>query len=315
MRTFGSDPEFMLSKGNKIHSAIGIIQGSIDNRVKLSGHEFYYDNVLAECAIKPAASKQETLHNFRECFQMFAEMANPYKLLTRASHNFSREQLNNEEAQNAGCAPDTCAYLLKKVQAPKEQIRSESLRTCGGHIHLGCETLRSDGVEPLYTVYMLDLLLGIPSIWLDKDATSRQRRALYGQAGRYRVAGPDNAPYGIEYRSLGNFWLQSPRLVSLVYDLSWLAVDWVEQGVAAEMWSFDEDLFWELQDDLHQAYTCHYDEKLLQRAINESDRDLAKPFLDIIRDRMPSNLWKTLQESFEHKTGTMYSEWDIKPKG
>lgn len=312
VRTFGTDPEFLLSKHKKIYSAIGIIQGSIDNRINISGHQFYYDNVLAECAIKPGKSKEEVVDNIRECLQLYAEMAHPYQLSMKAAHHFTRSQLNNKEARTAGCAPDTCAYLVKQIKPPKEAIENDSLRTCGGHVHLGAEILRSDGMEPVYTVYMLDLLLAIPSLWLDKEPSSKRRRALYGQAGRYRVAGPDDDPYGIEYRSLSNFWLGSPKLVSLIYDLSWLAVDWVESGFAQEMWSFDEDLYYELSGDLWKAFQCNYDTKTLQRAINDSDLHLAQPYLEMVLEKLPSDVMNSLQDSFDRKPKDLYSEWNIK---
>lgn len=311
MRTFGTDPEFMLTKDGEIESAIGIISGTIDNRVSLQGHQFYYDNVMAECAIKPASSKDEMLENVREALQIFSDMAQPYELLPQASHEYRADQLNNEDAQRAGCAPDWCAYRIKQIPPPKQQIRENRLRTCGGHVHLGAEILREDGPHQIFAVYMLDLLLGVPSLWLDTDITSQRRRSLYGQAGRYRVAGPDDNPYGIEYRSLGNFWFKSPKLAALVYDLSMIAVDWSEDGVAEELWDFDLDLFLELQDDFYKAYTPAYDIQQLQDAINTSDKELAAPFLQLVLDRLPNDVAERLHEAFATQTKSLKVEWKL----
>lgn len=312
MITFGTDPEFMLLKNGRIHSAIGVVHGSIDNRISLSGHQFYYDNVLAECAVRPASSKEEMLNSIRECLQIFSEMVNPYELIAQASHNFSAKQLDNDEARQAGCSPDWCAYKMKLMDPPKEAMEKNALRSCGGHVHLGCEIFQEDGPHQLYGVYMLDLLLGVTSLWLDSDSTSKRRRKLYGQAGRYRIAGPESNPYGIEYRSLGNFWLKSPRLASLIYDLSILAVQWTEDGTAESMWSFDLDLFLELQDDFYKAFTPTYDVHKLQKSINNSDLKLGKPFLEMVLEKMPSDIVAKVENLMSCKEyGTLKDEWQL----
>lgn len=312
MRTFGTDPEFMLIKDEKIYSAIGIVHGSPENRIGISGHEFYYDNVLAECAIKPASSKEEFLHNIRESLQIYSEMVAPFDLLVQSSHDYDTDQLDHPEAKIAGCAIDWCAYQLKAIKPPKEEIANDPFRTCGGHVHIGAEICREDGPEQIFSVYMLDLLLGIPSIWLDNNRGSIRRRSLYGAAGRYRVAGPDHNPYGIEYRSLSNFWFKSPKLASLVYDLSMLAVDWCEDGTVESFWSFDLDLFLELQDDFHQAYQSTYDVKKLQLAINDSSTRLGIQFLKMISPMLPKDVKKRLLSEINCKEyGSVKQEWKL----
>jgi hypothetical protein len=114
---------------------------------------------------------------------------------------FPDQELDSEEARRAGCAPDMCAYEMKQKEPPKDLIQNGNLRSCGGHVHLGSELLASDGPEPILAIYMLDLFVGVPSLHLDFDSTSLRRRIIYGQSGRYRTK-----DYGLEYRSLGNFW-------------------------------------------------------------------------------------------------------------
>ena len=62
----------------------------------------------------------------------------------------------------------------------------------------------------------MDILLGLPSVILDADT---ERRAMYGAAGAHRIK-----PYGVEYRSLSNFWLGSEQLQEWAYEQSILAV-------------------------------------------------------------------------------------------
>ena len=110
MISFGSDPEFMLVRDGQYKSAIGIVQGDPENRVCLQGHQFYFDNVMAECAIKPARSKKKLLENIRECLQLYAKMVQPYRLCVQASQTYPEAELRHPMARIAGCQPDFCAY-------------------------------------------------------------------------------------------------------------------------------------------------------------------------------------------------------------
>ena len=55
-----------------------------------------------------------------------------------------------------------------------------------------------------------DLFLGVPSVLMDEGELRKQ---LYGKAGAFRPK-----PYGVEYRTLSNFWVFDPKLVGWVHD-------------------------------------------------------------------------------------------------
>ena len=307
MKSFGSDPEFLLTQNNKSKSAIEIIKADFENPIKFNGHRFYYDNVLAECAIKPSFSKEETISNFSECFKFFAELVDPAKLNTIASADFDDQELKSDAARKVNCAKDTCAYEMNVMDGPVHAIKYGNLRSCGGHIHLGSEILASDGSEPILAVYMLDLILGTTSLWLDKDASSSARRFLYGQAGRYRVKN-----YGIEYRPLGNFWLGSPSLVGLIYDLCEITVDLIESGKAWEFWSFDLEKFYE-SEVRSDAWKClKYDSENLRTGINCSNKKLVKDHFDLVLDILPKNIKNNLITQINKKQKPdFYKNWNI----
>lgn len=303
--TIGSDPEFMLVKDGKYRSAFDIVQGDAENRICVRGHEFYYDNVMAECAIKPAASKEEFVENVRECLGIYADMVRPFKLVAQASQDYPDSELKDKRARHAGCAPDMCSYKMEMQDPPVDLIENGSLRSCGGHIHLGADLLITDGPDPNRAVYMLDLFLGIPSLWLDTDPTSPRRRALYGQSGRYRVK-----DYGLEYRSLGNFWLQSPELVRLTYDLCEFVLNFVDSGEAAKCWEFDSEVYFD-SDNPADAWTCNwYNPEELRNCINESNKTLAEPHLEFVKSKLPDKLTADLNNS-ANKMYDMYKEWRI----
>lgn len=308
MYTFGSDPELMLTLNGIHRSAIGVIKGSIEDRISKNGHEFYYDNVLAECAIKPGSCREEVIDNFRDCLQIYASMVRPYELITQASHIFNDNELLHPDARKVGCAKDFCAYEMAQKDAPVKEISEGNLRSCGGHIHLGADVLASDGPEPILAVYLLDLLVGVPSLWLDKDPTSPKRRAIYGKAGRYR-----SKTYGIEYRPLGNFWLESPQLVGLIYDLSMFAIECVESGKAWTMWDFDLDKFLEFEN-LSDAWTCKaYDVTALRNGINNTNKNLVEFHMKLAEGILPIKLRRDLKEAINHENKkSMYENWSIK---
>jgi hypothetical protein len=306
--TFGSDPELLLVKDGKPKSAIGVIQGSPDNRIKVKGHEFYYDNVLAECAIKPSSSKKETLDNFRECLKIYADMVKPYKLAPVACMEFPDQELDSEEARRAGCAPDMCAYEMKQKEPPKDLIQNGNLRSCGGHVHLGSELLASDGPEPILAIYMLDLFVGVPSLHLDFDSTSLRRRIIYGQSGRYRTK-----DYGLEYRSLGNFWLSSPKMTGLIYDLCMFVHEFVEKGQGWDLWEFDLDVFFS-SDNIADSWKCTgYDAENLRKGINSGDKDMTMPHFELAKRLMPTGLKNEMQKMIARDgDGDFYENWGIK---
>jgi len=304
--SLGADPEFMIVKDGEYKSVIGIIQGTVDNRIKIRGHEFYYDNVLAECAIKPSYSKEEAVSNFKECLQLFAEMAHPFQIVPQAAQHYDRNQLQHPEAKTVNCDPEFCPYAMSMVNGPVEEILYGTLRTCGGHIHLGHETL-TEGNNGILAMYMMDLFLGVPSLWLDKDPTSGTRREMYGAAGRYRAKS-----YGMEYRSLSNFWLQSPRFVEFIYDMSEFVTNFVVSGKGSEHWSFDWEVFYNTSN-LADAWKClTYDPIALREAIRTGEKDKVKPHFELAQSLMPQNLKKEMIDLCDAKSKQFYSEWRIK---
>lgn len=306
MISFGSDPEFALLKNGKLHSAIGVVQGTSDNRISLKGHEFYYDNVMAECAVKPAWSREEAVENVRECLKIYAKMVVPFRLADIASATYPKSQLSHPHARVAGCSPDYNAYDMKLLNQPAEQIRASSFRSCGGHIHIGHSLLQSDDHRPLLAIYMLDLFIGVPSIWLDDNTESVERRKLYGKAGTYRPK-----DYGLEYRSLSNFWLNNPELVTLMYDLCEFVVGFVENGQADNFWTFDEEVFYN-SDQPSDAWTCSgYDVRSLRSGIDRGDKTLLDPHLALAKSLMPATLRMRLETASSRKKKSMYEEWGL----
>lgn len=307
MNSFGSDPEFMLvDKNGKYVSAIKVLPGDKHTPVEIGEYRFYWDNVLAECSIKPGYSKEEVIENFRTCFKHYSKLVKPYKLKVQASKTFPAKQMRDTGAKTAGCDPEFCSYTILKRRPPAGIIEETYFRTCGGHIHLGDMTgcVVSDDEQTLILIRLLDLFLGIPSLYMDIDKTSAARRKLYGKAGRVRYK-----PYGIEYRSLGNFWLASPKLVSFVYDVCDFVINFTNNN--QQFWKFDKKLFKKQGERYKNTISTDvYNEKAVLKCINTSDTNKAQKLMTFIKKYMPDHLYKQISELT--RTYDFYKEWNLK---
>lgn len=88
------------------------------------------------------------------------------------------------------------------------------------------------------------MYLGVPSVLKDTDT---KRRSLYGKAGCFRLT-----PYGLEYRVLSSYFLTNK-----------LTLNWVWNGIVKAIKAYNE------------GYSFA-DPDLVQRAINNSDKELAE---------------------------------------
>jgi hypothetical protein len=311
--SFGSDPELVLEKSGRPFSAIGIVPGDSFERHKIGRHEFYYDNVLAECAVAPGKTKEEFIENLRDCITKYTQLVSPYKLVIKAAVNYPRDQLNHPDAIRIGCSPEWCVYTLTDIKPDGDAFAKSRLRTAGGHIHLGSK-IAKDEYGCFSVVRMLDLFLGIPSIYIDHDPTAKMRKKWYGRAGRFR-----QPKHGVEYRSLSNFWIASPKLVSLIYDICEFVLKYVEDGRHEEFWTIDKktlegDEAWNQKDfDPASCHQCHgYNLNKMRKAIDTMNKTLGKTFMDLIKGQMPARLFNNIKKATTPHQYELKKEWNLK---
>lgn len=301
--TFGSDPEFMLGRMGKLQSAIGVLPPK-ERAVSKDGSSFYHDNVLAEIAVKPGSSKDEVLSNTEAAIRHLAKLVAPCSVMPVASAKYPQSQLTDKAARTAGCKPEWDVYSLRCNMPPEKAMETGTHRTAGGHIHIGADGL-DNPIAAFDVIRMMDLFIGVPSVFMDKDETSKDRRKLYGHAGSHRAT-----DYGFEYRSLGNFWLSSPELVYLVYDLTAFVLEFVADGQQKRFWSLNEMLL--DGDDPSKAYSCTgYDIKLLQKAINSCDKKIAEKFMIFISNFLPDGLYDRIDQVANSTASDIYECWGI----
>lgn len=316
--TFGSDPEFIVTNQMDVPvSAIGIVPGDRKNRHKYKGHEYYYDNVMAECAIKPGSNLGEVLTNFKECFQYYGQLVKPHLLQTWAFEQYPEQELRHKDARKAGCKEEYCAYAIRQVPPPQMEIKYEPDRSAGGHVHIGAEGhvhYEIDSEDSVSLVgrwdvaKVLDLFLGVPSLYMDDEPGAINRKELYGQAGRYRAT-----PYGIEYRTLGNFWLKHPILVQTVYILAKAAIEFVNEKKNRDwLWNFDEE---QLYVYAPECYTYKYPVEGVRQAIGSHDCKSKAAFWVmkyVVQPRIHPQLYKDIMKfKLRSSLFDFYEGWQI----
>jgi hypothetical protein len=221
--TTGCDPEFFLfSKDlDSYVSAIPFVKGTKHNPEPLkSGGYVMRDNVAIEFGMPPANNINQWVKNINKNIRAVkAYIPKHLELKITASTNFDAQQLSHPEAAEIGCAPDFNAWTGEQNIPPNDFAQS-TFRSCGGHIHVGF--VEGSGYDFLLDpngkrdmIKMMDCLLGTISLLLDDGEDAKARRKIYGKAGCYR---PTN--YGVEYRTLSNFWCKTDNLKRLMYRLT-----------------------------------------------------------------------------------------------
>ena len=287
----GADPELMLcSPEGKLISAIPLIPGTKEEPTKVKCGAIQHDNVMAEFNVDPAASSEEFEHNTREVLRELIKFVAPNRLLVRASANYPVDALSSEEAQIFGCDPDFDSWTLMMNEFDSTKA-SGRFRSAGGHFHIGykdsTKEMLSDPYGKIEVVKMLDIFQGVPSVLLDADPTAPKRRSLYGKAGAHRPK-----DYGVEYRALGNFWVRSPALLHLMYELANVAVELTLQGESGRV--------------IEAA-----GEKKVQKAINRSDKGGAGQIVDtVLRKYLPPHLQSLISNLAGHNAD-LYTAWAL----
>ncbi len=230
----GADPEFFLrdktgdsfTKTGKVVPVCGMLPGADKWNPKplpnlKAGFNIQEDNVAVEYNIPPADNKDDFVFNIQTglmgCFSQ--DLINPsiYGPAQICAHLFEDNELTHPNSQVFGCEPDYNAWTgkeNKRITLPKTL---KNLRTAGGHVHV--ETT----LPPKEVIRAMDLFLAVPASLLQYPG-EQLRKKMYGKIGAYRPKS-----YGVEYRTLSNFWIFSQNHISWVWDATQRALDAVQK--------------------------------------------------------------------------------------
>lgn len=289
----GCDPELMIQnkKSGELVSAIGLVPGEKHEPHKLNNGACLADNVNLEFNTSPAKSAEDFCSIIKEVLkQSVVLVGEDNQLIVKASANFPASALMDPLASVFGCDPDFDAWSVA-VNIVPEGAAESSFRSAGGHIHIGYTEKTKELLESfegkLRVIKAMDAIVGIWSVVLDKDKTSPARRSLYGKAGCHRPK-----DYGVEYRSIGNFWVNSPELATLMFEMTNFVVEFVaENKDAALIEAIGKDN--------------------IVNTINSSDVDSAKAIIQKYLNKiMPENI-SALLDKVSAKEYSFYQEWSL----
>lgn len=243
----GADPEmFLVDAAGGLISSIGRIGGTKEEPKPLpigDGFAVQEDNVAVEFNIPASDSAQQFSGNLNRALSYLSDLVaeQGLKLVNLASASFPKEQLMSPAARVFGCDPDFCAWNFGRPN-PRPKATDSSLRSCGGHVHIGYQFETQEDIWQF--IKYLDLYLSVPSTIMDKD---EKRKQLYGKWGAFRYK-----PYGCEYRSLSNYWVMEDKG-------QWV---WNQVELALDAWQNNKDAIDE-------------DKELLEMAINQNNKVIA----------------------------------------
>lgn len=257
----GCDPEIFLHDGSTVKSVIGLIGADKWHPRQLTedGHAVLEDNVAVEFNIPACSSSDDFIREVTRSMKLIKELLPHHLQYSQESAiSFPQTELQHAEAWVFGCEPDFNAWAFEKEPVKHEDFqqginikpysKDECLRSAGGHVHVGSNIAQQN---PTAMIKAMDLFLGVPSIELDEHGTLR--RELYGKAGAFRPK-----PYGVEYRTLSNFWIFSDKLLNWVYTNTAKALQFVAAGNVIDTQTG----------------------KLIQECINKSDKQLCKMLMN-----------------------------------
>lgn len=224
----GCDPEVFVTNGERFVPACGMIPGTKDAPYPVDGGTVQVDGLALEIGIDPVRTTSAfDLAVSKVMDQLVLMLPEALALSTTSVADFKAGEYDAlpEIYKVVGCDPDYNAYS-GTLNEPAEASRA---RMAGGHIHIGW-TKNEDPMNPAHfalccrVAQQLDVALGVPSVY--EDPAGWRRRATYGKAGAFRPK-----PYGMEYRSLSNYWVFDSMLRHYVAARALYAVTKLYQGV------------------------------------------------------------------------------------
>lgn len=224
----GCDPEVFVKQKGTFKSAFGLIKGDKRNPQKIRNGAVQVDGMALEFNIDPAASEDEFCLNVQDVYEQMKLMVPDYEVVAVPVAEFGMEYLKEQppEALELGCDPDFNAWTGEPNPRPNGD---RPFRTASGHVHIGWRQPSNPETQDHQdrchmSGQQMDFFLGLPSLFYDPDT---KRREMYGKAGAIRYK-----PYGVEYRTLSNAWLNSENLIRFVYRNAKLGMDRLMKGDA-----------------------------------------------------------------------------------
>ena len=218
---FGGDPELFFEKGGKVIGAEKVIPAEGLRSRDRARASVVLDGVQVE--LNPQARNSVNLLGQElsiafSLIQTRLKKVPGVKLCYDGVIEVDREELDSlsPATRILGCKPSRNMYGDKPITVDAKEYRK---RSAGGHHHYGLNTHANIYNDRSNLVPLLDMFLGSTCVMLDRDPGAAERRENYGRAGEHRLPA-----YGLEYRTLSNWWLRNYTLTDFVYGMGSVAI-------------------------------------------------------------------------------------------
>ena len=210
----GCDPEFFLydTKLKQYVSAHEIVPGTKRDPFKIPGGAVQCDGTAVEFNIDPARTREEFANNINRVLTHIRKKIPKYlefKFLPSIAYQMPYWEKLPDYCKESGCDPD---YICGYIREPKKIEYGQVIG--GGHIHM------SWGVQAPVSLKHFNDCVGIVGLAsynfryilnMDKDSYRKYITSM-------NIHRPK--PYGVEYRSPSNMWLNTPDMWPKIFDIA-----------------------------------------------------------------------------------------------
>ncbi len=228
----GCDPEFFVKKnGVYVPAEVTGVSGTKENPQSFGENKgaVQVDGCALEFNIFPALTEDEFSNNIEMTLQEVRKVVSDdieFSFVPAVEFSSTIWDQTSVSSKRLGCEPDYDAYTME-AKTPPEGSGDKPFRTAAGHVHIGF-TKDADPGDPRHIFdcsmisQALDTYVGFYEYcW----APENPRKNLYGSYGSFRPKS-----YGLEYRVLGNDWVNKPNLRKLIFLMSRLVVSQMLRG-------------------------------------------------------------------------------------
>ena len=235
--SLGADPEMFLFSGNKLLPAWEFLPPKGEHVLQYwdgAQAEWKYNHEENHCQNNLVLFTRENLMDLQATAKQHDKNA---RLSLVNVVRIPKDVLATADPKHIelGCQPSWNAYRMKGT--PVYDPRDLKYRFAGGHLHFGTWTPQRPNYVKI--VKTLDSILGVWSVGVARYMDNPIRRKYYGLAGEYRMPRYKGG-YGVEYRTLSNFWLASPAMLQLTWDIGRMCVR-LAGSRYLNLWAGNED--------------------------------------------------------------------------
>lgn len=298
----GGDPEFFIEKNGKIVPAEiierkypEIFVRTQKNRYGLKRYQTHLikDGIALEMNFIPSFCREIVAGRVYSGFEKLSPLLRDgYKVSKKSYIKIPKRYMEslNFDSLNFGCKPSNNVYIGNNLR-PEENPFNFPYRSAGGHIHFGFTNATQIQQQALterknLLIKGLDVVVGNTAVLIDKDIINKERRKVYGKAGEYR-----DTSYGIEYRTLSNFWLWSESLMSLIFGLArevvYMVADDNENLINELLKLVDQDRVREAIDTNNVEMAYHNYNQIKDYLIEHAERQTKKDWKNICNHLIP----------------------------